>query len=72
MKGTFEHFMAKEIFEQPDSIQGTMRGRIIPPSAENPYGRIHLGGLARAGPARAPRPASRALAPQFPDLRFPP
>eukprot|EP00871_Galdieria_phlegrea_P006049 jgi/Galph1/931/GphlegSOOS_G5706.1 len=28
MKGKFEHFMLKEIFEQPESIQQTMRGRI--------------------------------------------
>lgn len=45
MKGDFEHFMAKEIFEQPESLQGTMRGRIIPPTPAHPYGRIHLGGL---------------------------
>ncbi|KAK9320437.1 hypothetical protein V1517DRAFT_209436 [Lipomyces orientalis] len=28
MKGNFDHFMQKEIFEQPESIVNTMRGRI--------------------------------------------
>ena len=39
-KQGFEHFMLKEIFEQPRSIQDTFRGRIIPDSNE-----IRLGGL---------------------------
>ncbi|KAK9368316.1 hypothetical protein V1509DRAFT_623731 [Lipomyces kononenkoae] len=28
MKGNFDHFMQKEIFEQPESVVNTMRGRI--------------------------------------------
>ncbi|ODH21460.1 glutamine-fructose-6-phosphate transaminase (isomerizing) [Paracoccidioides brasiliensis] len=28
MKGTFDHFMQKEIFEQPESVVNTMRGRL--------------------------------------------
>ncbi|RKU46489.1 glutamine--fructose-6-phosphate transaminase (isomerizing) [Coniochaeta pulveracea] len=28
MKGKFEHFMQKEIFEQPESVVNTMRGRL--------------------------------------------
>ena len=28
MKGSFDHFMQKEIFEQPESIVNTMRGRV--------------------------------------------
>ncbi|CAG0880898.1 unnamed protein product [Cyprideis torosa] len=28
MKGNFDHFMQKEIFEQPDSVMTTMRGRV--------------------------------------------
>lgn len=28
MKGSFEHFMLKEIFEQPESVVNSMRGRI--------------------------------------------
>ena len=28
-KGGFEHFMLKEIFEQPQTIQNTMRGRLV-------------------------------------------
>lgn len=39
-KGGYEHFMLKEIFEQPRSIEDTFRGRV---SAENKE--IHLGGL---------------------------
>ncbi|MFW5959708.1 MAG: glutamine--fructose-6-phosphate transaminase (isomerizing) [Chitinivibrionales bacterium] len=39
-KGTFEHFMLKEIFEQPESIANSMRGRLI-----KEEGVSHLGGL---------------------------
>ncbi len=39
-KNGFEHFMLKEIFEQPRSIEDTFRGRI---SAD--HKQIHLGGL---------------------------
>jgi glucosamine--fructose-6-phosphate aminotransferase (isomerizing) len=39
-KGGFEHFMLKEINEQPESVMNTMRGRII---KEN--GLVKLGGL---------------------------
>lgn len=39
-KGDFEHFMLKEIFEQPKTIENTFRGRINPEKNE-----IVLGGL---------------------------
>src|SRR3990172_7915491 len=39
-KGGFEHFMLKEIHEQPDSIMNTMRGRVIKET-----GLVKLGGL---------------------------
>jgi len=39
-KGGYEHFMLKEIFEQPRSIHDTYRGRI----SSDPF-EIHLGGL---------------------------
>ena len=39
-KGDFEHFMLKEICEQPSSIRRAFRGRII-----TEYGTAHLGGL---------------------------
>jgi glucosamine--fructose-6-phosphate aminotransferase (isomerizing) len=39
-KQGFEHFMLKEIFEQPRSIKDTFRGRLLPDSNE-----IRLGGL---------------------------
>ena len=29
MKGEFDHFMQKEIFEQPEAISSTMRGRLV-------------------------------------------
>ncbi len=39
-KGGFEHFMLKEIFEQPRSIRDCMRGRL-----DSNKGRLTLGGL---------------------------
>jgi glucosamine--fructose-6-phosphate aminotransferase (isomerizing) len=39
-KGGFEHFMLKEIFEQPKSIMDCMRGRL-----DSQSGRLILGGL---------------------------
>jgi glutamine---fructose-6-phosphate transaminase (isomerizing) len=39
-KGGYEHFMLKEINEQPDSITNTMRGRIVKDT-----GLVKLGGL---------------------------
>lgn len=39
-KGGFEHFMLKEIFEQPDSISDSMRGRI-----HAAKGMVTLGGI---------------------------
>ncbi|HZK96423.1 MAG TPA: glutamine--fructose-6-phosphate transaminase (isomerizing) [Prolixibacteraceae bacterium] len=39
-KGDFDHFMLKEIFEQPKTIEDTFRGRISPDHTE-----IVLGGL---------------------------
>ena len=39
-KGGYEHFMLKEIMEQPESIANAMRGRVRPEE-----GRIKLGGL---------------------------
>jgi len=39
-KGGFDHFMLKEIYEQPRSIRDCMRGRIYPSSGE-----VQLGGI---------------------------
>lgn len=39
-KGGYEHFMIKEIFEAPEVIQNTIRGRLMPEK-----GRAKLGGL---------------------------
>ncbi len=40
-KGGFEHFMLKEIFEQPESLANTLRGRL-----DEPMGTAILSGLA--------------------------
>ncbi|KAF3097244.1 glutamine--fructose-6-phosphate transaminase (isomerizing) [Orbilia oligospora] len=42
MKGKFEHFMQKEIFEQPESVVNTMRGRL-----DLEKKTVTLGGLSR-------------------------
>src|SRR2546428_241730 len=39
-KGGFAHFMLKEIFEQPESVRNSMRGRLVIPE-----GLARLGGL---------------------------
>ncbi|KAL6739561.1 hypothetical protein Aduo_013000 [Ancylostoma duodenale] len=39
MKGNFKTFMQKEIFEQPESVVNTMRGRVLP------SGEVVLGGI---------------------------
>jgi glucosamine--fructose-6-phosphate aminotransferase (isomerizing) len=39
-RGGYEHFMLKEIFEQPETVQNTMRGRLSLDDAT-----AHLGGL---------------------------
>ena len=39
-KGGYDHFMLKEIYEQPDSVMNTMRGRIV-----RDTGLVKLGGL---------------------------
>jgi glutamine---fructose-6-phosphate transaminase (isomerizing) len=39
-RGGFSHFMLKEIFEQPDTVMNTMRGRLL-----NEEGSAKLGGL---------------------------
>src|SRR5215212_2879239 len=41
-KGGFEHFMLKEIFEQPNSIQNTMRGRLVADEGFSKLGGINL------------------------------
>lgn len=40
MKGSFDHFMQKEIFEQPESVVNTMRGRV-----DFDQRKVTLGGL---------------------------
>ncbi len=45
-RGGFPHFMLKEIFEQPDSVHDTMRGRLL-----EEEGTARLGGLSACLPA---------------------
>ena len=44
MKGDYPHFMLKEIFEQPESLTQTMRGRVLEGSADTRMD-VCLGGL---------------------------
>src|SRR5437764_111463 len=41
-KGGFDHFMLKEIFEQPQTIQNTMRGRLVPDEGFSKLGGLNL------------------------------
>jgi glucosamine--fructose-6-phosphate aminotransferase (isomerizing) len=41
-KGGFDHFMLKEIFEQPQTIQNTMRGRLVPEEGFSKLGGLNL------------------------------
>src|SRR3954468_12435051 len=41
-KGGFEHFMLKEIFEQPQTIQNTMRGRLVTDEGFSKLGGLNL------------------------------
>lgn len=53
-KGGYAHFMEKEIFEQPEAIENSIRGRLIPDA-----GMAKLGGLSSA--AETLRGAKRVL-----------
>ncbi len=44
-KGDFDHYMLKEIFEQPDTVHDTLRGRL-----KSDYSEIVLGGLLKVFP----------------------
>ena len=44
MKGEFEHFMKKEIHEQPESVVQTMMGRVVK-DMEGAASRVFLGGM---------------------------
>src|SRR4029078_1357634 len=46
--GDFEHYMLKEIFEQPSAVRNCLRGRV-----EQKEGRIVLGGISAKGRDRA-------------------
>src|SRR5260370_11260826 len=41
-KGTFEHFMLKEIFEQPEALENAMRGRLSDEDATSHFGGLNL------------------------------
>jgi glucosamine--fructose-6-phosphate aminotransferase (isomerizing) len=41
-RGTFPHFMLKEIFEQPQTVRNALRGRIVPEEATARLGGLNL------------------------------
>jgi glucosamine--fructose-6-phosphate aminotransferase (isomerizing) len=41
-KGTFEHFMLKEIYEQPEALENAMRGRLVEQDASAHFGGLNL------------------------------
>jgi glucosamine--fructose-6-phosphate aminotransferase (isomerizing) len=41
-KGGFKHFMLKEIYEQPRAVEDTLRGRVLPESADVVDGELGL------------------------------
>jgi glucosamine--fructose-6-phosphate aminotransferase (isomerizing) len=41
-KGTFEHFMLKEIYEQPETLENAMRGRLSDQDASAHFGGLNL------------------------------
>jgi glucosamine--fructose-6-phosphate aminotransferase (isomerizing) len=41
-RGGFAHFMLKEIFEQPETIANTMRGRLLPEDGTSKLGGLNL------------------------------
>ena len=45
MKGSFKHFMQKEIHEQPESMVQTMRGRMVTCDEGKTAERVFLGGM---------------------------
>jgi glucosamine--fructose-6-phosphate aminotransferase (isomerizing) len=44
-KGNFDHFMQKEIHEQPDSMIQGMRGRVVMRDCGEIVDRVFLGGM---------------------------
>jgi glucosamine--fructose-6-phosphate aminotransferase (isomerizing) len=41
-RGGFAHFMLKEIFEQPQTVENTMRGRLLPDEGTSKLGGLNL------------------------------
>jgi glucosamine--fructose-6-phosphate aminotransferase (isomerizing) len=41
-KGTFEHFMLKEIYEQPEALENCLRGRLDDPDCTAHFGGLNL------------------------------
>jgi len=41
-KGGFDHFMLKEIFEQPQSVQNAFRGRLVPEEGTGKLGGLNM------------------------------
>ena len=43
-KAGYKHFMLKEIFEQPRTVENAMRGRLVPEEATSKFGGLNLSG----------------------------
>ncbi len=41
-KGAFEHYMLKEIYEQPEAIENALRGRLVDSDATSHFGGLNL------------------------------
>jgi len=41
-RGGFDHFMLKEIFEQPDTVENCMRGRLLPDQGTSKLGGLNM------------------------------
>src|SRR5262249_52331059 len=41
-KGSFEHYMLKEIYEQPEAVENAMRGRLVGEDASAHFGGLNL------------------------------
>ena len=59
-KGGFDHFMLKEIFEQPQTIQNTMRGRLVVEEGFSKLGGLNL--TPRGAASRSTTSSSRRAA----------
>ena len=70
-KGGYEHFMLKEIFEQPQTIRDSFRGRILPESGRREAGRHPADRLGAAQHPAHHHPGLRHVVARRPGGRVP-